>query len=146
MSVFLRAPYNYDTDQASLEAGFSSHEPTMAQQHFAEECDINTIVRRFKLTGELPQGAVVPTYADFEAAVDYHQAMNALRQAEESFMALPAEVRARFQNDPAQLVEFVSNDANRAEAVALGLVVGQAGGSLEGGSAAPAGEPAQSPT
>lgn len=146
MSVFLRAPHNYDVDEASVASGFECVEPTVTQQHFADEADINTIVRRFRLTGELPVGQAVPTYADFEDAVDYHQALNQMRAAEEAFMSLPAEVRARFENDPGQLVAFVSDEANRSEAEGLGLVVRQAGGSPSGGAAAPAGAPAQSPT
>lgn len=144
--MFLRAPHNYDVDAASAASGLACDEPTLTQQHFAEEADINTIVRRFKITGELPSAQTVPTFADFEEAVDYHQALNQLRHAEEAFMALPAEVRRRFENDPGRLVAFVSDEANRAEAEGLGLVVRQAGGSLEGGAAAAAGAPAQSPT
>lgn len=58
--MFLRAPFNYDTDKASLEAGSSRPidpdtgeiiDDGMTQQSFAEEVDINTIVRRFGLTG-----------------------------------------------------------------------------------------------
>ena len=38
--------------------------------------------------------------------------MNAVRGAEESFMAMPAEVRSRFGNDPQAFVEFCSDEAN----------------------------------
>ncbi len=121
-SVFLRTPYNYDTMEASDASGLSCPEPTLAQQNQKDECDINTIVRRFGLTGELPSNVRVPRYGDFEAATDYHTAMNAVIAANEAFMQLPADVRTRFNNDPASLVDFVSDDNNRAEAERLGLV------------------------
>ena len=41
-------------------------------------------------------------------------------------MQLPADVRTRFNNDAGALVDFVSDDANRAEAEKLGLVLPKA--------------------
>jgi hypothetical protein len=37
-------------------------------------------------------------------------------------MALPANIRSRFDNDPAKLIDFMENPANREEAESLGLV------------------------
>jgi phage internal scaffolding protein len=121
--VFLRTPYNYDVMEASDQTGLSCPEPTLAQQHAKDECDINTIVRRFGLTGELPSNVRVPEYGDFTQATDYHSSLNAVRAAEEAFMQLPADVRTRFNNDAGALVDFVSDDNNRAEAEKLGLVI-----------------------
>lgn len=140
--VFLRAPHNYDTDSVSHESGLTCGEPTLAQQQFADECDINTIMKRFGQTGELPQ-VRAPQYGDFTAVTDYHSAMNAVRQAQESFAALPAEVRARFGNEPARLLEFCADASNRDEAVKLGLVFSSAPAE---GAPAVAGGDAQSPT
>jgi len=123
-TVFLRTPYNYDTDEASDASGLSCPEPTLAQQHAKDETDINTIVRRFGLTGELPNNVRVPKYGDFTHVNDYQTAMNMVIKANEAFMQLPADVRTRFNNDPGALVDFVSDDNNRAEAEKLGLVPG----------------------
>lgn len=122
--VFLRTPYNYDTMEASDASGLECLEPTLAQQHERDECDINTIVRRFGLTGELPNGVRAPSYGDFTEATDYHTAMNAVIAANNSFMQLPADVRARFNNDAGAFVDFCSDDKNRDEAKKLGLIVG----------------------
>jgi phage internal scaffolding protein len=123
-AVFLRTPYNYDTMEASDASGLVCPEPTLAQQHARDETDINTIVRRFGITGELPSNVRVPQYGDFTHTTDYHTAMNAVIAANEAFMQLPADVRTRFNNDPGLLVDFVSDDNNRAEAEKLGLVTG----------------------
>jgi len=110
--------------EASDAGGLACFEPSLAQQHARDECDINTIVRRFGLTGELPNNVRVPRYGDFTAVSDYQTAMNMVIEANEAFMQLPAEVRSRFNNDPGALVDFMSDDNNRAEAEKLGLVTG----------------------
>jgi phage internal scaffolding protein len=121
-SVFLRTMYNYDTDAASNESGLACEEPTLAQQHYKDECDINTILEKFNVTGMLPQSPLSPRYGDFTGISDYHTALNRVFAAQDEFDALPAQIRARFQNDPAQLIEFLQDEANRPEAESLGLV------------------------
>lgn len=120
--VFVRSAYNYDVDAASDEAGLACSDVSRAQQHFRDECDINTIVRRFGLSGELPTNVRMPQYGDFTGITDFHSAMNAVAMANESFDAMPAEVRARFQNDPGKFVEFCMDPGNLEEAKKLGLV------------------------
>lgn len=136
MEVFVRQPYNYDMMEASDASGLKCLDKSLTQQSFAEEVDINTIVRRFNLTGEVPEGYVAPSYGDFTGITDYHSAMNAVAKAGEAFDELPAQIRARFHNDPQELLEFLGNEENRAEAVKLGIVQEQA---------KPAPEPTPSP-
>jgi len=121
---FVRNPYNYSLADASNEAGLDCSCDGMGRtkQQFAEEADINTLIKRFGLDGKMPVGVRMPTFGDFSQVYDYQTAQNALKQASDSFMALPARVRARFSNNPHEFVEFCSDDSNRAEAIALGLV------------------------
>jgi phage internal scaffolding protein len=121
-TVFLRTPYNYDKDAASNESGLHCEDASLAQQHFKEECDINTILEKFNITGLLPEQPLSPRYGDFTGIGDYHTALNRVYAAQEEFEALPAQIRARFGNDPAQLIEFLENSDNRPEAEELGLV------------------------
>jgi phage internal scaffolding protein len=97
-------------------------EPSLAQQHFKDECDINNILRQFNITGLLPEAPLSPRYGDFSGIGDYQSALNAVIEAEDQFMALPASLRARFENDPAHLIDFLSNENNRSEAEKLGLL------------------------
>jgi len=120
---FVRHPYNYDADQASLRTGLSCPEPTLAQQQFRDECDINVITERFGLTGQLPVGVRAPSYGDFTGVSDFQSAMQAVRQAQESFMLFPAAVRERFANNPQRLLEFCADPANLEEARSLGLAM-----------------------
>ena len=123
---FLRTPYNYDTDAASNESGLHCEDASLAQQHFKDECDINNILRQFNITGLLPEHTLSPRYGDFSGITDYHSALNQVIAAEDEFMNLPADLRARFQNDPAQLIEFLENSQNKDEAIKLGLIANPA--------------------
>jgi phage internal scaffolding protein len=121
-AIFLRTMYNYDTDAASNESGLACEEPTLAQQHFKDECDINTILEKFSITGILPEAPLSPRYGDFSGISDYHTAMNRVLAVKDEFESLPAQIRARFNNDPTELIEFLNDDNNRPEAEELGLV------------------------
>ncbi len=104
--VFFRTPFNYDTNLASDESGLACLDESLADQSQEEEANINTIVRRFNLTGQLPTDLRVPQYGDFTEVKDFRGAMEAVRQASETFMELPADVRMRFDNDPQKFLEF----------------------------------------
>lgn len=140
-NAFIRTEFNYDRELASDLSGLDCSKvivggdvdtdghpnegddnPSKAQQSFAEEADINTIVKRFGLTGQLPSNIRMPINGDFSDLPDFRQAMDMIVQARESFDAMPAAVRARFHNDPAEFVDFCSREENRDEAVKLGLV------------------------
>jgi len=54
---------------------------------------------------------------------DFQSVALRVRADEDAFAALPAKIRARFSNRPAELVAFVSDSANYDEAVELGLIV-----------------------
>lgn len=119
---FLRTAFNYDTNAASDASALHCLDKSLASQSERDETDINEIVRRFGITGKLPDNFQPPQYGDFTDIGDYRTALQAVRNAAESFMEMPAELRARFQNDPATLIDFLSDQANRAEAEKLGLV------------------------
>lgn len=120
--MFVRSAYNYDRDQVSMDTGLLCEDPSRTRQEFAEECDINTIVRRFGITGEVPTNVRMPMHGDFQELVTFQDAMNALVAAQRSFADMPADVRARFGNDAGVFVDFCSNPDNLDEAIKLGLV------------------------
>lgn len=120
--IKLRAPFNYDTDEASLESGLACEDPSLAQQQFKDESDINVIMERFNRTGEVIAPVRLPEFGDFTEVSDYHTALSRVREAQETFEGFPAHIRARFENDAGRFVEFVMDDANMEEALALGIV------------------------
>lgn len=120
--VFLRSPFNYSMDSVSLETGLACPELTLTQQQFKDESDINNIMVQFGRGAALPESFRAPQYGDFTGVTDFQSALEAVRQAEASFMSMPAKLRAQFDNDPQLLVEFLGDPANRAKAQELGLV------------------------
>lgn len=118
---FVRSPYNYDVNQVSDDTGLKCTEPSLTQQQFAEESDINFIADRYGLTGELPTVVNAPRYGDFTGIYDFQSANNAVIAARASFMELPAKLRARFNNDPQQLLNFIEDPENKEEGIFLGL-------------------------
>lgn len=102
-----RTPYSHDNDQVSRDTGLTCKDPSLAQQHEKEAADINTIVRNFGVTGTLPQIPLPPALDDFADIFDFQSAMNVQAQARASFMALPAEVREAFYNDPHNFVSQI---------------------------------------
>lgn len=120
--VFIRTGNNYDMRAASDASGLRCEDVSLAVQSARDEVDINTITRRFGLTGELPEGVRAPVFGDFTEVTDYRTALHSIMEAEASFMAMPAEVRSRFGNDPAAFVDFCSTPGNEDELKRLGLV------------------------
>jgi hypothetical protein len=71
-------------------------EPSLTQQNFASECDINKIVQRFTQTGLLPQSRKQPRYGVAEG--DFQAAHFALALANSKFETLEPEVREKYGN------------------------------------------------
>lgn len=110
---------------------YRSELPSMTQQQYADECDLNNIVdknMRFKdpafLTKLQMFGSgekVEPIYGDFSSVPDFQNALNTINTATEQFMSLPSKIRARFDNDPVKLLAFVNDDRNYEEGLSLGI-------------------------
>lgn len=105
------------------QVGLEFTEPSMTEQHFKDECDINTIVARYQETGVLPQGDRQPLFGDFaEFPQDLQSSQAYFDDAQERFMQLPAALRKEFDNDPVKLLAFISDGNNRQRAIQLGLI------------------------
>lgn len=124
-SIFLRTAYNYDVDSVSNDTalGLLGFEPTLTVQSERDDCDINIIMERFGHGQPVPVNVSTPMQGDFTDVTDFQSAMNLIIAAEQSFMEMPAKVRARFDHDPQQFLDFLSDDNNRAEAESLGLII-----------------------
>lgn len=115
--------YNRDNDDESFLTGLSCLEPTLTQQQFKDDADINTIVERFGLTGKLPDNFTMPNYADISGLpASFTQAMQIITDTQAAFMQVPADIRARFANNPEAFMAFLHDDKNRDEALKMGLL------------------------
>lgn len=99
-----------------------SGEKSRTKQSFKEECNIKTMVEKYKATGYVNTMVKKPLYGDFTNVGDFQSSMNIVIKAQEAFDALPAKVRERFSYSPVNMVNFLSDESNYDEAVKLGLV------------------------
>ena len=137
--VFLRTEFNYSMDDVSRETGLECKDDSLAVQSARDETDINTIVRRFGLTGELPGDLDMPQSGDYTGIGDFHSAMNLVVKAQEEFMRVPAVIRARFVNDPQRFSDFFNDPDNQDEAIRLGLATRREVPPIPAGDVAPKG-------
>lgn len=102
--------------------------PSLTRQEFKADCDLGLLLKRF---GRTPEGlnalrncqgyAEGSRFDDVSDIPDFRAARDAVNAANSSFMALPAIVRRRFDNDPAMFLDFIQNPDNLDEARRLGL-------------------------
>lgn len=106
----------------TLDIGTVNEEKTLTQQQFKDECDINNIVKRYSDTGILPVSTKVGAFLDVSNVQDYQTSLQTVYEAQKAFDALPSNIRSHFENDPNKLIAFIEDDANREEAIKLGLI------------------------
>lgn len=97
--------------------------PSLTVQQFKEECDIASIIRKHRASGEPLPVNPNGVYLDMLSVPDDLQsALELCRDVAAQMDSLPIAARQRFNSDPVKFVEFLSDENNRAEAVRLGLV------------------------
>ncbi len=96
--------------------------PTRAKQSFKEECDINIIMAKYKARGIVTHVTKYQGhYQDLPNEIDYHHNLQSVMDAKAAFDSLPAKIRERFKNDPAQFLGFVMDPKNQSEIDKMGL-------------------------
>lgn len=116
------APCNWDGLVPDPKTGELVKELSMTKQSFKEECDINNIIKEFGVTGiarHIRENEGL--FIDLPDALDFQESLNLVAKAQEAFAALPAQVRARFQNDAQAFLEFTADPSNQEEMIKLGL-------------------------
>lgn len=99
-----------------------NEEPTRTQQQFKDDVNVNNIMKRYKKTGQITHlSGRQGQYMNLTSAPDYFEAMQKIATANSAFLTLPSEVRRRFGNDPALLLEFIHDERNYDEGVKLGI-------------------------
>lgn len=100
--------------------GISFTEPSLTQQHFKKECDVNEMLRKFGATGVLPtkEGSF---YGDFSNSLDFQQSLDFISNTLDQFDQLPSDIRDRFGNNPVKFMDFVCNPENAKHFESMGL-------------------------
>lgn len=95
---------------------------SLTQQHFQEECDINVIMKRYLQTGQVTHLQKTQAQYGYAPALTFTEAMHTVAYATEEFLQLPSEVRAHFNNDPAQFLDAAADETQRPVFEDLGLL------------------------
>ena len=102
--------------------GIQNEEDSRTDPSFADECNVNNIVKKFKNTGQITHLAKREgVYADVSTVTDLLTATIQVQKASEAFKTIPAELRRKLNEDPAQLIEFLNDPQNDEEAIYYGL-------------------------
>lgn len=119
-----RRAYDVEHDKREGDlAATRNTEPSMTQQHFTQDADINEIVRRFGIDGQpVPIPNFGEMYADLRGIPDLRTVLDQARDAKERFLDLPPKLRARFHNNMTEMWEFINDPDNAEEALRLGLL------------------------
>lgn len=154
-AVLIRKPYDsHERVQKTTGSG------SLVQGDAQDECDINKLMAKYERTGFMGHMSARPgRYEDLMGMPSYHEALNQVIEAREAFELLPAKWRARFNNDPAELLGALDDPERRPELERLGIVrpkevqgaeplpPGEGGGdgSSQGAAAGGPAEPAEGP-
>lgn len=92
------------------------------KQSFKEECDINNLMAKYLRTGRMEHvNQALPRF-ECVSGHDFQSAQNLIANAASMFEDIPSTIRARFDNDPGKLLDWVHDPKNAQEATALGFL------------------------
>lgn len=114
----------------------------------ADACDIGNVMKKYEATGLLTHvNTHQGQYGNFIGYEDYHASLNQIISAQAAFNSIPANIRARFNNDAATFLEFVQDPANGEELIKLGLATPRASEAppAESGTTPPLPDPTATP-
>lgn len=121
--VTYKQPGKYDVDKDSLDTATDlSGVQSMTQQHMGPETEIDSIMKRFYATGEMPRARLVAEYGDFDDANDLAGMLAQIEVGKHAFKQIPAHIRGMFDNNVGSFLTWIHDDANYNEAAELGLV------------------------
>lgn len=95
---------------------------SMCQESDAKQADIHNIMRQFERTGVLNHSAQHEgTYGDFMNLPEFTDAQIQIAEAASMFETVPATIRAKHNNNPAQFVDWMMNPDNREAMIEQGF-------------------------
>lgn len=98
-----------------------SKDKVITEQSHKQGCEINNILAKYHKTGVLEHVNKHQAQYGDATSLDFQNAMQTVINAQTMFDDLPSKLRNRFQNDPAQFLDFVQNEENIDEMIKLGL-------------------------
>lgn len=97
-------------------------ERSRTKPEFHKAVNLKKIMAKYEKTGVIdPLLYRDMHYGDFVTGEDFAQMMMRVNDANEQFLNLPHQIRNRFNNDPAQMLNFLADPKNDSEAIEIGL-------------------------
>ena len=113
--------YTNEADRPSITRPTLDTGKGLTKQSHRDETNINYIMAKYQRTGIIDfVSKHQPEYMSV-TETDFQTAMNTVQSASEAFADLPSQLRKKFNNDPAEFLEFVHDPANLEEMYDLKL-------------------------
>lgn len=94
------------------------------KQSFREECDVNNLMKKYKKPELIPgieDKIRSAQFLDTTKVPSFEDAQQRIAEGHNLFSMLPADIRYKFNNDPASFVDFASDADNMPALVKMGL-------------------------
>lgn len=112
-------------DNGTIRVQTINNLPSKTQPQFQDSTNINIIMKKYHAGHGISHINSRKGFYDPDgklSAINYQQSLQTVIDAQNSFNSLPSEVRKMFQNDPYQLITFLSDPKNKDKAMELGLL------------------------
>ncbi len=97
--------------------------PSRTKQAFQDECDINSIMARYQVTGNIDHVTQHSGSYGYATSMDFREALETIKTGEDLFSELPSETRARFENDVGQFLDWVQDPENASTLNEMGEII-----------------------
>ena len=95
-----------------LKVQTENNEPSKTKQNLKDNADINKIIKRYNKTGVLPNlNNLEAVYGEITSQ-DLQEALDKVDKSYEAFNEVPADIRAKFDNDAGKFIDFATNPQN----------------------------------
>lgn len=112
--VFFKTPNNHDTLAESLRTSTYCEDPSLTDQSFKEEVNINTIMDRVKAGAQLP--ITLPEhFGDATTIPQYIESVQKIAENNATFYNLAPAIREEFMNDPTRWTVQVMKDLDKGD-------------------------------
>lgn len=99
-----------------------NNQPSLTDQQWKKDCDVNSIIASHHKTGQIPHLAKIQgQFADVSEIQDLLPSLMKVEIASQSFLKLPPATRSRFGNKMENMITFLQDPKNSDEAIKLGL-------------------------
>ena len=102
--------------------GFETTGDSLTQQSHAAAADVRNIIKQYDRTGLIANvNKGIAQYGDYSEVNEYAEALNMVREANESFAEIPSHIREQFSNNAGLFFEFATDPKNKEEMIKMGL-------------------------